>query len=49
MAAMERSGPGLTMWILVAIMVLMVGGMAVTIGISLHHDVASGYIPVDQR
>lgn len=36
-------------WILAAIIVLSLGSLVATIVISVHHDVARGYIPPDAR
>ncbi len=46
---MERRGPGLTGWILAAIVLLMLGGMIATIAVSAHYEVSDGYIPPEER
>lgn len=44
-----RKGPNYALWIIVGIIVLMVGGMAVTIAISVSAGVSDGFIPPEER
>lgn len=47
--ATEKSGPNYALWIIIGIIVLMVGGMAATIAVSVSAGVSDGFIPPEQR
>ena len=45
----EKARGGLVPWIIAGIVILMLGGLAATIAISVQNDVSGGYIAPDQR
>ena len=45
----KRGGPNFALWVVAGIVLLMLGGIAVTIAISVSHGVADGYIPPEER
>jgi hypothetical protein len=47
--ARESKGPNFAIWVIVGIVVLMIGGIAATIAISVSHGVSDGYIPPEER
>lgn len=48
-ATEERHGPNYAVWIIAGIVLLMIGGMAVTIAVSLSAGVSDGFIPPEER
>ena len=45
----DRQGPNWALWIIAGIILLMVGGMAATIAVSVTAGVSDGYIPPEER
>lgn len=45
----DARGPNYALWIILGIVLLMIGGMAATIAVSVSEGVSDGWIPPEER